>query len=79
MNPLGLVDVPNKERDLVLPLAKGANIDGVSLGTPPMNSCLMAALSLPKKKRIAQHDPHLHEFIPNASHGRPQLHHLHTS
>ena len=38
MNPLGLVDVPNMVSALVLPLAKGANIDGVSFGTPPTNS-----------------------------------------
>lgn len=38
MKPLGLVDVPNMERALVLLLANGANIDGVSFGTPPINS-----------------------------------------
>jgi hypothetical protein len=39
MKPLGLVEVPNRVSDLELPLANGANIDDVNLGTPPTNSC----------------------------------------
>jgi len=69
MRPLGLVDVPNKVKDLELPLANGANINGVSFGTPPTNSCN----DNDQKTHPAQHTaPHLNEFIPHASHGPPR-------
>jgi hypothetical protein len=72
--PLGLVDVPNNESDLVLPLANGANMVGVSFGTPPTNSWQRNKPIFSESKKI--NAAHLHEFVSNAAHRRPQLHHL---
>jgi len=74
MKPLGLVDVPNKVSDLELPFAKGANTDDVSLGTPPTNSCACGELLNIGDRRTSH--TNLHQLIPHAAHGRPQLHHL---
>ena len=74
-NPLGLVEVPNRESDFVLPLANGANTVGVSFGTPPTNSWQRhESYNAKVKPEYAAH--HLHELVSNAAHRRPQLHNL---